>query len=71
MVAEFDGPNQHLWSQLSYLDSYDMVSSPPQVYGGEIFLDPNYLGVICFNFFPPGGESKLGGDKNYLGGISS
>ena len=36
-----------------------MVSSPPY-----------YLGVIGFNFFPPGGKSKLGVNKNYLGSIS-
>ena len=49
----------------------NMVSSPPPKYmGGEIFLDPNYLGVIGFNFFPPGGKSQLGGTENYLGGIS-
>ena len=42
---------------------------PPSIWGGEIFLDPNYLGVIGFNFFPPGGKSQLGVTENYLGGV--
>ena len=43
---------------------------PPQVYGGgEIFLGPDYPGVIGLNFYPLGGEKSAWGTENYLGGI--
>ena len=46
-----------------------MVSSPPKYMGGEIFLDPKYLGVIGIIFLHLGGKSHLGGTDIYLGGI--
>ena len=48
-----------------------MVSSPPpKVMGAQIFLDPNYLGVFCHNYFHLGVKSHLGGTDRYLGGIT-
>ena len=37
--------------------------------GGEIFLDPNYLGVFSLNFFHLGGKTHVmvGAQTNILG----
>ncbi len=43
---------------------------PPSIWGGENFLDPNYLGVFSLNFFHLGGKTHCGGTDKYLGGIT-
>ena len=53
----------------SYL-TYTWFPPPPKYMGGEIFLDPHYLGVICSNFLNRGGKNHLGGTDDHLGGIN-